>query len=90
MINAWEYAYDNYDGTNEDAIVDSIVEQLVDDIYEACDAGHIGTETTVGKQLEAAVRDFILEAINFNEIKNQMENDRDEYFEREKARRGEY
>ena len=88
MINAWEYAYDNYDGTNEDSVVDSIVERIVDEVYEACDAEDVGTG--IDEQLNDAVREFVLATVNFNEIKKQAEDDRDEYFEREKARRGEY
>lgn len=89
MINAWEYAYDNYDGTNEDEVVDSIVEQLSDEILDACDVNN-GINEDLYDGLTGAIREVVLDNVNFNELKDQMENDRDEYFEREKARKGEY
>lgn len=88
MINAWDYAYDNYDGENEDSVVDNIVENFMEEIYDACDADEV--EQNVVKQLEDAIRSFVLDTVDFNEIKNLMEENRDEYFERERARRGEY
>lgn len=90
MINAWEYAYDNYDGENESSVVDSIVEQLMDELYDACDVNEGIPNEELHAKLSDDIRDLVLENVNFNEIKHQMENDRDEYFEREKARRGEY
>lgn len=89
MINAWEYAYDNYDGENEDSVVDSIVENFMEEICDACDADKM-VDKKVEERLEDAIRDFVLDTVNFNEIKYQMENDRDEYYERERTRRGEY
>lgn len=88
MINAWDYAYDNYDGENEDSVVDNIVENFMEEIYNACDTDEV--EQNVVKQLEDAIRGFVLETVDFNEIKNLMEENRDEYLEREKAKRGEY
>lgn len=89
MINVIEYAYQNYGGENEDSVVDGAVELLLEDLYDACDADE-RTDYEVSEQLEEAIRDFVLEAVNFNEIKRDAEDDRDEYYEAQKARRGEY
>ena len=89
MINAWEYAYDNYDGENEDSVVDSIVEQLSDEILDACDVND-GIDEDLYDGLTGAIREVVLDSINFKEIKKQMEDDRDEYFERRKSSLGEY
>ena len=89
MINAWEYAYDNYDGENEDSVVDSIVEQLSDEILDACDVND-GIDEYLYDGLTGAIREVVVDSINFKEIKKQMEDDRDEYFERRKSSLGEY
>ena len=91
MINAWEYAYDNYDGGNEDALVDAIVEQIADEVCDACDMNEMYSDNErLYGDLCISIREIVLHNINFNEIRKQAENDRDEYFEREKARKGEY
>lgn len=88
MINAWEYAYDNYDGENESSVVDSIVEQLIDELYDACDVNEGIPNEELYAKLSDDIRDLVLENINFNEIKHQMENDRDEYLERQRELKG--
>lgn len=89
MINAWDYAYDNYDGDNESSVVDSIVESIMEDIYDACDITD-SVDSKVEEHLEEAIRDFVVEAIDFGEIKQQMEENREEYFERQRAMKGDY
>jgi len=91
MINAWEYAYDNYDGDNEDVIVDSIVEQIADEVCDAIDVdGGLSENQRMYGDLCISIRELVTHNLNFNGLKHQMEEDRDEYFEREKSRRGEY
>lgn len=90
MINAWEYAYDNYDGEDsEDSIVDSIVEQLSDEILDACDVND-GINEDLYDGLTGAIREVVLDSIDFKDIKKQMEDDRDEYYERRRSSLGEY
>lgn len=90
MINAWEYAYDNYDGENESSIIETITDKLIDELYDACDVNEGIPNEELHAKLTEDIRDLVAENINFNEIKHQMEEDRDEYFERERARKGEY
>lgn len=91
MINAWEYAYDNYDGENEDSIVDSIVEQLADEVCDACDMNEMFEDNKrMYEDLCVSIREIVTHNVNFNEIKKQMENDSEEYYERQRAQRGEY
>ena len=90
MINAWEYAYDNYDGENESSVIETITDKLVDELYDACDVNEGIPNEELHAKLTEDIRDLVAENINFNEIKHQIEEDRDEYFEREKARKGEY
>lgn len=90
MINAWEYAHDNYDGENESSVIEAITGNLIDELYDACDVNEGIPNEELHAKLTEDIRDLVAENINFNEIKHQMEEDRDEYYEREKARRGEY
>lgn len=90
MINAWEYAYDNYDGENESSVIETITDKLIDELYDACDVNEGIPNEELHAKLTEDIRDLVAENINFNEIKHQMEEDRDEYFERERIRRGEY
>ena len=90
MINAWDYAYDNYDGDNEDAVVDAIVEILADEIFDACDVNETIDAQEQYEPLAEAIREVVLRNINFNEIKKQMEGDREEYYEHRRSQRGEY
>ena len=72
MINAWEYAYDDYDGENEDSVVDSIVEQIADEVCDACDVSAI-VNTSVNERLCnlcASIRELVTHNVNFNEIKD--------------------
>lgn len=90
MINAWEYAYNNYDGDNESSVIEAITNELMDELYDACDVNEGIPNEELHAKLTEDIRDLVTENINFNEIKHQMEDDRDEYYEREKSRRGEY
>lgn len=93
MINAWEYAYDNYDGENEDSVIDSVVEQIADEVCDACDVSAIANASVnerLYNDLCISIREMVTHNVNFNEIKKQMEDDRDEYYERRRSSLGEY
>ena len=91
MINAWEYAYENYDGENEDAVVDSIVEQIADEVCDAIEVDDRFSENQrMYDDLCVSIRELVTHNVNFNEIKDQMENDREEYYEHRRSSLGEY
>lgn len=89
MINAWDYAYDNFNGENKKEIVDAIVEQIVDEMFESCDA-YDGVNAEVVEQLEDSVRNFVEETIDFGQIEKQLRDNSEDYYERQQAMKGDY